>query len=229
MKIVAHRGGQKTAGAENGIERIKLSMKDGLDAIEIDLRLTKDKQLVVHHGPKIELSSGRKKKISSLTLEELKKVQPKLLELDQVAGLVLRESEAELFLDCKGQRWAKTLARHLRQWEERGYDTSRVVVLSFYNWDLMRLKRSYPAARTYFLFRYMLFFHLVVCKFIGAEGTGYNWLFTWRPVVWFSHLHKLKVIYYTVNDVQQAGRYAKQGVDYLCTDYPSKVRRRITR
>lgn len=229
MKIIGHRGGQKSAAPENSIERLEQAIKDKLDGIEIDLRLTKDKQLIVHHGPKVELDSGVKVKISQLSKEELSKMLPNLLGVDQAVELVLGKSSTELVLDCKGRRWARPLAKHLRKWEEKGYDTSQIIIISFYHLDLSRLKKSYPAARTYFLFRYMLFFHLVVCKFIRAEGTGYNWLFTWRPLVWFSHLHKLKIYYYTVNGEGQATRYDKLGVDYLCTDYPKKIRDQLNR
>ncbi|MBA3757813.1 glycerophosphodiester phosphodiesterase [Candidatus Saccharibacteria bacterium] len=211
------------------MKRINRSLKTGIDAIEIDLRLTKDQQLIVHHGPKIKANNQTAVRIKDKTLKDLKTIAPNLLTLEQAANLVLKESSLELVLDCKGRGWSKSLVRYLEGWNQSGYDTNRIIALSFYGWDLYKLKKAYPASRTYFLFRYMLFFHLMVCRLIRAEGSGYNWLFTWRPLVWFSHQHNLKLYYYTVNNLGQAAKYSKHRVDYLCTDYPETIGKRLRR
>lgn len=188
--------------------------------------MTKDKKLIVHHDADIKLPN-QSYKISDLSRKEVTRILPGLISVQEVADMVLKKSSAELVLDCKGRGWAKILSRHLKQWQEEGYDVSRVIVLSFYAQELAILKRRFRAARTYFLFRYLLFFHLLASKLIGAEGAGYNWRFSARPLAWFCHLHGLKIYYYTVNDPGMAEKYARQRVDYLATDYPKAVAARL--
>ncbi len=54
MKWIAHRGASYEA-PENTLAAIKLAMKDGADAVEIDIRLTEDNRVVLMHDE----STGR--------------------------------------------------------------------------------------------------------------------------------------------------------------------------
>lgn len=228
MIIVGHRGGAAGRFSENSFEALQQALSDGLPAVEVDLRITKDKRLVVHHDAAIKLPN-QNYKIKHLSLREVKAILPGIMSIEEAADMVLKNSQAELILDCKGRGWARTMAGLLKQRQRDGYDVSRVIILSFYAHELAILKRLFRPVRTYFLFRYLLFLHLMVSKLIGAEGAGYNWRFSARPLVWFCHLHGLKIYYYTVNDVMQARNYARHGVDYLATDYPKKIFKRISR
>lgn len=49
VNICAHRGATHLGGTENSFESIREAVKDGWEAIEIDLRLTKDGEVVVFH------------------------------------------------------------------------------------------------------------------------------------------------------------------------------------
>lgn len=74
-QVFAHRGGY-AKGPENTIETIMLSLHNKVTCVEIDVRLTKDKQLVLFHDETIErvLQTDKKIKISEITLAELKAI-----------------------------------------------------------------------------------------------------------------------------------------------------------
>jgi glycerophosphoryl diester phosphodiesterase len=55
-KVIAHRGASKAA-PENTIEAFGLAGRLGADAVELDVRRTRDGVLVVHHNP--DLADGR--------------------------------------------------------------------------------------------------------------------------------------------------------------------------
>ena len=70
FKIIAHRGGC-TYYPENSIASIKHALSIGVDAIEIDIRLTKDNKIVVCHDDAIGRVTNGTGKISNMTLKQL--------------------------------------------------------------------------------------------------------------------------------------------------------------
>ncbi len=72
ISVVAHRG-LSSLEIENSFEAIRLGFQDqSTSAVEIDIRLTKDKKIVVIHDDEIN-----NKKVSTSTLEELQKEKVK--------------------------------------------------------------------------------------------------------------------------------------------------------
>ena len=69
--IIAHRGESHNA-PENTLAAINLAWEKGAKAVEIDIQLTKDNEIVVFHDKDTARLSGKKLKISKSTLQELK-------------------------------------------------------------------------------------------------------------------------------------------------------------
>ncbi len=73
MQYIAHRGVQSKHSKENTLEAIMLGDKNpNIDGVEIDVRLTKDKQVVVIHDDVIDRVSDGKGKVRSMSLKRLK-------------------------------------------------------------------------------------------------------------------------------------------------------------
>ncbi|MCJ8007431.1 glycerophosphodiester phosphodiesterase [Lederbergia wuyishanensis] len=70
-KIFAHRGANDRFN-ESTITAYKLAANDGVDALEMDLRMTKDGSLVVMHDETIDRTTNGAGDVSHFTLEELK-------------------------------------------------------------------------------------------------------------------------------------------------------------
>lgn len=71
--IVAHRGMPKAA-PENTIEGFRLAHAAGADAIELDVRLTKDKKVVVIHDPTVNRTTNGRGSVRAMTLAELQRL-----------------------------------------------------------------------------------------------------------------------------------------------------------
>lgn len=109
-KIIAHRGYSQLY-PENTLLAFKKAKNAGADKIELDLHLSKDKKLVVHHDYYLEVESGKKMLLSQLESDEIKKINidgesmPFLEEVFEEFGDKF-EYEIELkgldtfFLDC---------------------------------------------------------------------------------------------------------------------------------
>ncbi|MEH7236827.1 glycerophosphodiester phosphodiesterase [Bacillus sp. JJ1562] len=70
--IIAHRGANDRFN-EHTLTAYKIASKDGIDYLEIDLRMTKDGELVAMHDDTIDRTTNGKGEVSDYTLEELKK------------------------------------------------------------------------------------------------------------------------------------------------------------
>ena len=69
--IIAH-GGAKQLWPENTLVAFTGSVHLGVDALEMDVRLTKDDVLVLHHDETIDRMSDGQGKVRDFTFEELK-------------------------------------------------------------------------------------------------------------------------------------------------------------
>ena len=73
--LIAHRGCQSLA-PENTLASFVCAARLGLDAIETDVRLTKDGKMVCVHDASLKRMFGIKKKVSDMTADELREFVP---------------------------------------------------------------------------------------------------------------------------------------------------------
>lgn len=71
--ILAHRGASDVAPEET-IPAFKIAVQDKVNYIEMDLRMTKDKQLVLMHDTTVNRTTNGKGNVSSFTLSQIKKL-----------------------------------------------------------------------------------------------------------------------------------------------------------
>lgn len=120
----AHRGlhNQENGVPENSEKAFSLAVLCGF-GMELDLQLTKDNAVVVHHDPSILRTCGEDKRIADLTLEELR--QYRLFGTEERVPLfadVLRlvGGRTPLIIELKGYNDTDTLCR-LAMKELEGY------------------------------------------------------------------------------------------------------------
>ena len=74
--LIAHRGGVvDSTKAENSLPALKAAIKRGYKMVEIDLRLTKDSVLIIHHDMNFKRYFGVDKPVSETTWEEIRKLK----------------------------------------------------------------------------------------------------------------------------------------------------------
>ncbi len=74
--VVSHRAVYKS-NPENSISSIKDCIAGGVDAVEVDVRRTKDGQLVLMHDSNVRRTTDGKGNVSSLTLEKIQSLRLK--------------------------------------------------------------------------------------------------------------------------------------------------------
>jgi len=69
--VIAHRG-DHTIAPENSLLAIQNAINDGADYVEIDLRTTKDNQLVLMHDPSVDRMTNGFGKVATLTYDSIR-------------------------------------------------------------------------------------------------------------------------------------------------------------
>ncbi|HTN05906.1 glycerophosphodiester phosphodiesterase family protein [Agriterribacter sp.] len=74
--LIAHRGGVvDSTKAENSLPALKAAIERGYTMVEIDLRLTKDRVLIIHHDTNFKRYFGVDKKVSDMNWKEISKLK----------------------------------------------------------------------------------------------------------------------------------------------------------
>jgi len=76
LAVIAHRGNHLQK-AENSLAAIEEAIRVGADYVEIDVRTSKDGQLLLHHNDAFDIPNVGKRKVKDLTWQEIVKIENK--------------------------------------------------------------------------------------------------------------------------------------------------------
>ena len=216
MVVVGHRGSAGTE-LENTLAALRAGIDAGADYLEIDIRLTKDQQIVVCHDPNLARISSSQAVIADLTLEELKHVElhndervPTLREALELVG------STPLFIEIKEDHMVRPLIQLLAD-----FPNTHHIVTSFRLREAALYKQLQPKTRVYLATLANPFEIFQTAKTISADGVALRfWLL--NPLTYFmAHRRKLSIMVYTINSLFYARfvhfLYPKA---MICTDRP---------
>lgn len=215
-KIIGHRG---AAGLEleNTATSIERALSLGVSAIEIDLRLTKDDRLAVCHDSDLMRIANDTRKVKSLTLAELKKIQlidgSEILSLAEALKLI---GTTPVILELKDSESARLLLKDLKKFPE-----AKVTVASFKLNELALLRSLAPTMYLYALELTKPMESIQLASMLDLDGVGLNfWLL--NPLTYhFAKRRKLSIYVFTLNH-----RFIAKFISWLypnvaiCTDHP---------
>lgn len=239
MKIIAHRGASIYA-PENTMSAFNKAIQQKADAIELDVRLTKDGIPVVCHDATIKRTSNGKGAVHNLTLKQLKKYdfgtwfsrkykKEQMPTLEEVLQLFKNE---QLTLNIE----LKNNPTTLENFEEKVLKlvhkyrlNERVIYSSFDHLSIKKLFSLDNHAKV------GLILHLnLVNLFTYLEQTRID-LYSIHPVYYYTteemvkeaHRRHLHVFTYTVDQKKLALYYKNIGVDGLITNNPLILKRKF--
>ena len=139
--IIGHRGAKGIA-PENSLSGFKKAVKLGIDGIELDVHLTKDRKLIVIHDMDLQRLAGLKIPIKQLTFKELKeydiskfftKNQEKIMEKlpeEKKYFLELKSIQANSFYLNIYEQFSKKKISFYLHWEGKRFDVVKKVFFS---------------------------------------------------------------------------------------------------
>lgn len=223
--IIAHRGASKLAGSDNTIESFSLAISLGADFVEMDVRQTKDKKLIVFHDDIIDDTP-----IKFLTFDELNTKS-----IDKGYSVPLLEDVLKL---CQGKIKLDI------ELKETGYEFRVLsLVKKYFTYDSFMIKSFLDTAvkkvelldkkvNTGLLLGYKKadikrrvneFLPSRRLKLLDVDFVSpHHKLVTWDYMLRMRILKK-KVYVWTVNDEKIIKKLLAKNVDGIITDVPDKA------
>ena len=216
MLRIGHRGARAYA-PENTISSFKKALEIGVDAIELDVRKTKDNQLVVIHDDDVKRTTDGEGLVCELTLKEIKGFSAeggeKIPTFEEALDFL--DKKVKVFVELKEEGLEKQvlLAVH-----ERGLEKN-VVITSFIEDVLKKVREMDDKVETGLIYAK----HKNPLK--AALDLKANYLvalyrFVHTANVEKAHENGLKVVVWTINNPEEVEEYAKKGVDGIASDKP---------
>ena len=198
----------------------KAAVDEGADGFECDVRITKDKQLVLWHDADMQRVAGNSARIADSTLKEIKSHYQQAITLDELL-ILARDNKKELAIETKhpvpsGSAVEKNVIDLLSQ-EKAVAD---IYVMSFSWLALENVRKINPEQKTVALLHDT--FSFAMRRFTSAQAIGPG-ITTFRKK---PHLNQdpRNLFIWTVDDADDMRFCADNGVDVLITNTPSYAR-----
>ena len=216
MMIMGHRGAAALE-PENTLLSITRAMEIGVDAVEIDVRLSKDKEIVVIHDSTVDRTTNGTGPVSSYALKEMKKLDAGKGEtiptLDEVIDLI--GNKVRLIIELKEEGTERKVVELIK----RNNLDDNVYVISFWHSLVKTVKEMDSRIKTGVL--------LVGCPVdaciatrASANALVMKYTFVNSKFVEIAHEEGLKVFIWNIDDRQLLKAYADMRVDGIGSNDP---------
>lgn len=217
MIIIGHRGAP-VLEPENTLLGIERAIEIGVDAVEIDVHLTGDDELVVIHDSTVDRTTNGTGPVNNYALEEIQKLDAgrgqTIPTLEEVVERV--DGRVGLIIELKAPGTEKKVLELIRKHslQETAY------VISFWHKLVKAIKDQDPRIKTGVL--------LVGCPVDCCIATGasadalvMNYGFIDREFVAVAHDEGLQVMIWNIDDPKLISPYEQMGVDGIGSNDPA--------
>jgi glycerophosphoryl diester phosphodiesterase len=246
MDIIAHRGASHDA-PENTLASVRLAWAQGADAVEVDVRQSRDGHIVVIHDAHTRRTAGVTRRVRTQTLEELHTLDIGRWKHPRFAGEKIPSLAEVLETVPPGKRLfveikcgPECLPQFVDTVRRSGKAPSQVVPIGF---DLTTMK--------------LVKWALPDCEVAWVQGFRRNWRGGWTPtaerliaqakeagldaldlggrgpvnLTFTAKVHNasLNLYIWTVDSPRKASRLADAGVDGITTNRPAWLREKLAR
>ncbi|UUN30981.1 glycerophosphodiester phosphodiesterase family protein [Streptomyces sp. FIT100] len=216
---IGHRGVMGVE-PENTLRSFVRAEREGMDAIELDLHLSKDGALVVMHDAEVDRTTDGTGPIAEKTLAELRELDAGQGERVPVLEEVLDAVSAPLQAEIKDIRAARALADVLHKRDLVG----RVEVSSFQDDAVAEIAKLVPGVRTALIASRWDGDVIERAQAVGATTLALNIRRLTLETVERAHAEGLKVIGWVVNTQNHLRLVRALELDGATTDFP-EIRR----
>jgi glycerophosphoryl diester phosphodiesterase len=216
MKVIGHRGAKNLA-PENTIPSMQAALDNGVDAIEFDVHITKDRIAVIVHDESIPQAGNRPAVIAQHTYDELKLIKPDLATFREVMDFI--DKRVPVMVEFKPGVPFELIAPEIKRLIEAGWATENIWLASRDLRIIKAIRSTFPDLR------------LIIIDFWSAVrlssrarrfktrhvAIGQRWLW---PGVIRSLTRNYTMYSWPINTLEQAKVFQRLGVEYIITDSP---------
>ncbi len=233
FQVVGHRGAKDEA-PENTLPGFAYAKRLGLQAIELDVRLTRDAQLAVIHDATVDRTTDATGPVEAFTAAELARLDARagcpswpdptgVPTLDQVLDMLddmpLIQIEIKKDSNERMKHVARMVVEHIRQ---RGIE-SRVIVSSFEEVAVEAVGRVAPDLRRAFIGAYDTDEYVDTALRLGCTQADMSLERSSIAMVERAHRLGMRVVGFQCNSPEALQTCLDWGVDAATSDVPSTI------
>jgi len=240
--IVAHRGSSSTT-PENTISAFRQAIIDRADAIELDVHLTKDGEVIVIHDERLARTTNGSGYVRKHTLADIKKLDAGSWFQNKYAGENV-PTLAEVFSEFRNKvginieiktesmrRQNMLIVKKCVALIESYNLTKSILVSSFHHPFIRGVKELNPNIPTGLLCSHIhrgFKSNISLAISVGAEYLILAGSMVSKRIIDTAHDNKLLVGEYTINTVRRAERAHQLGIDAVITNTPNRIKEILT-
>tara|TARA_Y100001970_G_scaffold97144_1_gene122315 strand:+ start:33441 stop:34136 length:696 start_codon:yes stop_codon:yes gene_type:complete len=225
---MGHRG-SPTKITENTIFSFQKALEQGADGIELDVRLSQDKQIVVFHDKDLKRLSNRSDMVESLSLAELQTIELKKEEgqkeeayipsLNELVSLLAQAKVVNIEIKSNSLFHGHNILNPLIKFLDKNHLDDKCIISSFNPLILMKLRLKRPKTIIGFLYNRNQIFHglsnLIWILRVQPENLHIHYSLLNHWIVSWARKKKIKINSYTIND---KNHYKNIKLDGIFTD-----------
>ena len=226
--IFGHRGSPRLI-TENTLPSFYKAIEQGVDGLELDVRLTKDGELIVFHDEDLKRLSAHNEKIKECTLEALQAVQLKKQEnqaklatipsLNDIAGLLDKIKVLNIEIKSESIFSDNNILQLLIKFLNHYQIDDKCIVSSFNPFLLMKLRMQRPQTIIGFLYNRKRLFHgwdnMIWMLRVQPENLHIHYSLLNHWVIKWARSKGMRINSYTIND---KAVFEKANIDGVFTD-----------
>ncbi len=225
MLLIGHRGA-RAYEPENTLRSFKRGIRLGANAVEFDIRFSKDKIPVVMHDETLERTTNGNGNVSHYALKQLRKLDAgkgeKIPTLKE-ALMFCKKSKVTPVVELKEKHYVKQVIDVIKA-------TKTNPVIVSYNASALREVKTISKFETGLIFKNKIKNLLGFVRLNKAIKTG--WLFsrvdvTDRSLIAIAHKWRFKILVYVCNTKAEINKFKKLGVDGIASDKPDLFSRQF--
>ncbi|MEB3198504.1 MAG: glycerophosphodiester phosphodiesterase family protein [Candidatus Sericytochromatia bacterium] len=230
--IMGHRGAMGHA-PENTMASFQLAQRMGVEAIELDVHLSRDGVLVVHHDETLERTTNGQGELSALTLAQLQELDAGRHFSSEFAGeriptleevLVWARGHAlPVVIEFKRNLNVKAIVQAAIALVERLEAGDNVAFISFDHFVPAGLKQARPDWCTGVLYAGRPIDSVELAHKAGADGLLPNFYFVEKDMVEAAHAAGKWVGCWAPNTPREMAYALSQDVDMIGTNFPDRL------
>ncbi|MDI6755383.1 MAG: glycerophosphodiester phosphodiesterase family protein [Thermodesulfobacteriota bacterium] len=235
VMVIAHRGFSGEA-PENTLAAFQKAIETGSDMLELDVHLSKDKEVVVIHDETLERTTNGQGRVADHTLKELKKQDAGFRFGPQFSGeriptlkevLELAKGKILVNVEIKNPTHDRYLIteladRALQEVKNAGM-LNQVIFSSFNPVSLERIKAREPRAWVALLYHNDWIFLREVTRGQSFPVLNLRRNFLTKEKIAKIHQEGMLVNVYTVDSEEEIDRFIGWGIDGIITNQPDRL------
>jgi len=238
VEIIGHRGASHDA-PENTLASVNLAWERNADAVEIDIYLSKDGQIIAYHDKTTKRIGGRDQEVKAQTFEELQTLDvgawkhakykhERIPTLIQILKTI--PANKRLFIEIKCG--AEVLPQLKQDLAASGKTPAQTALIGFDYETMQQSKQDLPELKVYWVFKvkqnkltrrwkHNADYYIQKAKSAHLDGLdiGFN-KFVTQKFVDQANSAGLPIYVWTVNSVSDAKKLTNMGVEGTTTDRP---------